>query len=98
AVVAVEVPPARGLHRLAAVDETAGDRAAVGVRVDDHRLHFRADARVAVARGVDGVALVAAPAVVREPGELRLGPKVDLLPLVLADVADPEVARRRVER
>src|SRR5205823_547727 len=66
AVVAVEVPPARRLHRRAAINVAAGDRAAVRVRVDEHRLHLAAGLRVAVLSRVDGIALVATPAEVRE--------------------------------
>src|SRR5213080_819932 len=42
AVVAVEIPPARGGDGLAAVDVTAGDRAALRVAVDDDREDERA--------------------------------------------------------
>src|SRR5262245_20548296 len=42
-------------------------------------------------------ALVDVPAVVLEPGALGRG-VIDLLPLALADVADPEIPRLAVER
>ena len=85
----VEVEP-RVAH-----DHAARDRAvAVAVRADDHR-------RDVAGRRLAG--RVARAALERPPAEVRAAPaaarhEVDLLVLVLADVADREVARAAVER
>src|SRR5262249_51222338 len=85
-------------YRRAAIDVAAGDGAPVRVRVDEHRPHEASGACQPMTRRVDRVALVAAPAVVRELVEPTGGAEVDLFPRVLADVADPEVVGRRIER
>src|SRR5690349_6286616 len=64
--------------------------------VDDDGLHQRA-AVIEARRLEPGDALVRRPAVVRQPADERPRPVVDLLPLVLADVADVEVTRRAIE-
>src|SRR4029450_5259349 len=95
AVVAEEVRAPETRDRRAPVDDAASDRAALVVGGLEHREH--AAIRVAAAReGVRRLHLV--PAEVRPPSATGRGLKlVDLLPLVLADVADPEVAVGAVE-
>src|SRR5713226_8237809 len=71
AVVAVEVAPLCRRHCRAAIDVAAGDRAAGGVRVDKYRRDRVSLAEVRLPWVVDGPALEAAPAVVREPADPR---------------------------
>src|SRR5207249_1516618 len=76
----------------------AGDRA--GAAAVPIHVRGRDELALAVERlraVVDRLSLVARPAVVRELPDLRLRAHVDLLPLALADVADPEVAALPVE-
>src|SRR5262249_49873059 len=93
AVVTVQVGAAQPRHLAAAVDGPAdhGARAAL-VAVLDERVD-RAD--WAVAREAVG-ALAPVPAVVAAAGAGRF--VVDLFPVVLADVANPQVAGCRIER
>jgi hypothetical protein len=66
------------------------------VRVDADRLDELA-ALGRSSRGVPRVAFEQSPPVVRESHKLCARPKVDLLPLVLADVADVQVAGDAIE-
>src|SRR4029450_12677937 len=93
--VTVEVAPLGRGNALTAVDESTRDRAAVIVAVFRHRQHQMA-ARIRLLCLVAGAPLEDVPTVVLEPGALQRG-VVDLLPLPLADVADPEVAGLPVE-
>jgi hypothetical protein len=100
AVVGVDVAAEkRGQSRIAN-DVTAGDRAApAGVRVLPSRLHMVRWQRVALSVGSEDVAaLVAAPAEVHAPARVRRRCEVDLLPVVLTDVGEREVAGLPIER
>src|SRR5205823_6549519 len=92
-----EVTAARSRDGLAAVDVAAGDRAVpVHVLVGDDR-EDELPVRVHVlARGVARPALPDPPAVVVQHSLLPRCAHVDLLPGVLTDVADVEVAGRAV--
>ena len=102
AVVAEEVAAAEQREVDAAVDVAAGHRAVVGaidrVAVLDHR--ERPAARQAARHRLVAVAaLHVVPAVVHAPAAAtRRRRPVDLLPRILADVADPQVAGDPVER
>src|SRR5262245_19714940 len=90
AVVAEQVRTSESRDRRTPVDDAAGDRAALVVGVLEHRENT--PVRVAAAlEGMGGLHLV--PAEVRAAsaagGRRQL---VDLLPLALPDVADPQVA------
>src|SRR5262249_25685476 len=94
--VPVEVAPLRRGHRPPAIDVAARDRAAVvAVVVDERRSDERPSRGCRLSRLVSRVALVDAPAEVREPEAVREG--VDLLPRVLPHVADVERAGGAVE-
>src|SRR6266702_1209698 len=97
--VAEDVAAPRRRHGRAAVDVAARDRARTAVvRVDPGREDELARAPERIGAVEDGAPLVAVPAVVGQPADLRLRAEVDLLPGALADVGDPEVAGRPVER
>src|SRR5262249_46378814 len=90
-VVAVDVGPAQGRESLTAVDQPAGQRPRLGVRVLQERPDVGRRAELAV--GVEGVAAPEdAPAVVGAAAE-----QVDHLPEVLADIADVHVSRDAVD-
>src|SRR6185503_8932240 len=94
AVVAEDIAALQAGHRVAAIDEPAGDGAARGVGVLRDRLDQRPGPERCV--GEAAAALVDVPAEVDEPGRRARQP-VDLLDLALPDVADPEIARSAVE-
>src|SRR6266516_1788208 len=99
AVVAVEIAALRARDGGTAIHVAACDRAgAAGVRVRSHRGDQVALAHERIRRVVGRLALEAVPAVVRKPADLGRVAVVDLFPVALADVADPEVARLVVER
>src|SRR3954471_15171121 len=98
AVVAEHIATSHRRHRGAAVDVAAGDRAALTVRIDELRQDEIALAHERLVRVVGRLALEPAPAVVRKRGDPRRRTEVDFLPRALADVPDPEVAVRPVER
>src|SRR5439155_13919933 len=96
AVVAVKVAALRCRNRRAAVDVAARDRAAVvAVVVDDDRPDEPPSRRRLLPLREDGVPLVHAPAEVRQPE--AAWEDVHLLPRVLTDVSDVEVAGCTVE-
>src|SRR5207244_4290939 len=99
AVVAVEVPTARRRDCVTPVDVTARDRAvSVLVLVGDDR-EDELPARVHLLAGREArAALPDAPAVVVQHPLLGGRAHVDLLPRVLADIADVEIAGRAVPR
>src|SRR6478735_5679266 len=94
AVVAEDISALQAGHRVAAIDEPAGDGAARGVGVLRDRLDQRPGPERCV--GEAAAAFVDVPAEVDEPGRRARQP-VDLLDLALPDVADPEIARGAVE-
>jgi hypothetical protein len=101
AIVAVDVPPEEGLHLLVPDDVAARDRAAAGVRElkngrDDERVGRIA---VRISRAVHVTALEAAPPEVDRSPPPRIDRAViDLLPSVLADIADVQCSGHTVER
>src|SRR5215213_15193 len=95
--VAVEVAPLKLREPRAAVQVAAGDRAAVLVVVDGHRPDQLAAAEVVVAVADPLRSLDRAPAEVLGRLVGLEQHAVDLLDLVLADVADPDLTEREVE-
>ena len=96
--VAVDVAAAELGQRRAGVDDAAGHRAALGMRVLRRRARRARRPRRASWPLMRVGALEGAPAeVLRRLVGLEQH-AVDLLDLVLADVADPQLAERRVER
>src|SRR3954453_9165764 len=98
AVVAEHVAAGHRRNSGAAIHIPACDRAPLAVRVDQLRGDEISLAHERLLRVIGRRALEAAPAVVRKLAGPRGGAKVDLLPVLLADVADPEVAVGAVER
>ncbi len=103
AVVAVDVLAEEALHLLVADDVAAGDRARVPrrVRVLEDGRDDAGVGRVAVrvAGAVDVASFEAAPAEIDASSPAGVdGPVIELLPGVLADVAEIQVAQSRVRR